>query len=203
MTSSPAEFHWLSDEGPLDDIFCISFIRGLPPLEVLARLGVDEITIKEMTFDEFNELAVEQWISTGGDAPDYVGAVKLGNWAILVEPLGWRVPTYPNVLNRLSEGTEVVSVSRHEYASDEFVHVINRDVIVRFDPLSPQYRTGVDPKRWEAVMARVGLGPFTSDDSMPDDPIASAFALASEITGVSFTADVLDQPFLVAVATTE
>ncbi|MDH2428459.1 DUF6461 domain-containing protein [Sphaerisporangium sp. TRM90804] len=200
MTEPHPEFHWLSGRGPLEDIFCVSFVRGLSCLEVLTRLGVDESTVQEMTFDELNELAMEEAAATSGTDPGYVGAVRLGEWAVLVEPLGWRVPVKRGLLGRLSNETEVVSINRHDYADDGFVYAVDRDVMLRFDPLTPQYREGVDSEHWEAAMDEVGLGRRTFDDPIPDRPIACAFALARRITGVSFTSDVLDKPFLVAVA---
>ncbi|MEV8637029.1 DUF6461 domain-containing protein [Streptosporangium sp. NPDC051023] len=203
MTDPRAEFRWLSCHGPLHDIYCVSFVRGLSPHEVLARLEVDTNTTEEMTFDELDDRALRGVEEFDGEEAGYVGAVKVADWTVLVEPWGWRVPVNPGVLDRLSRGSEVVSVKRHDYASDRFVHAIEGKVILGFEPEAPQHREGSDPRRWEAAMREVGLGRRSFDDPMPDDPIASAFALAERITGVAFTKNVLDMRFLCAIAREE
>ncbi|MBB2912745.1 hypothetical protein FHS43_004028 [Streptosporangium becharense] len=189
-------FGWLSrSDGRLGDIYGVSFIRDLSPREVLTRLGVNPDTIEEMTFDELDEYVDECLAVPGGEA-EHVGAVKVDGWTILVEPSGWRVAAEPGVLERVSRGTEVVSVNRHDYASDRFIHAIDGDVITRFDPLVPHLRSGTDPDRWADQMRDVGLGRRTFEDPIPGDHIAGAFALASIITGVNFSRNVLDMTFL-------
>ncbi|MER5423070.1 DUF6461 domain-containing protein [Streptosporangium roseum] len=189
-------FSWLSrNDGRLGDIYGVSFIRDLSPREVLTRLCVNPDTIEEMTFDELDEYVDECLAVSDGDA-EYVGAVKADDWAILIEPSGWRVAAEPGVLERVSRETEVVSVNRHDYASARFVHAIDSDEITCFDPLMPHLRSGSDPDRWVNQMRDVGLGRRTFEDPIPADHIAGAFALASIITGISFSRDVLDMTFL-------
>ncbi|MET9066381.1 DUF6461 domain-containing protein [Streptosporangium sandarakinum] len=189
------KFGWLSrNDGPLHDIYGVSFIRDLSPHDVLTRLGVDADTIEEMTFDELDEHADE--CVDEFDGIGYVGAVKVDDWTILIEPSGWRVAVEPGVLKRVSRGTEVVSINRHDYASDHFIHAIDGNVITRFEPLAPHLRSGNDPDRWLNQMCDVGLGRRTFDDPIPNDHIASAFALASIITGISFSRHVLNMTLL-------
>ncbi|MFI7052458.1 DUF6461 domain-containing protein [Streptosporangium canum] len=189
-------FDWLSrNDGRLGDIYGVSFIRDLSPREVLTRLCVNPDTIEEMTFDELDEYVDECLAVSDGDA-EYVGAVKADDWTILIEPSGWRVAAEPGVLERVSRETEVVSVNRHDYASGRFVHAIDSDEITCFDPLVPHLRSGSDPDRWVNQMRDVGLGRRTFEDPIPADHIAGAFALASIITGVDFSRDVLDMTFL-------
>jgi len=202
MVPPHPEFDWLAGHGPLGEIFCVSFVKDLSPREVLDRLGVDESTIRETGFGELDELAMEGAEETGGQDAGWVGAVRLGDWTALVEPWGWRVPVRRGVLGRLSEGTEVVSVSRHDHAFDTFVYGVDRDVMLRFEPVAPQYAEGVDAGRWETAMAEVGLR-REDDGSRSESPITSAFALARWITGVALTSDVLERSFLVAVADQE
>ncbi|GII05249.1 DUF6461 domain-containing protein [Planobispora takensis] len=190
-------FGWLSrNDGPLHDIYGVSFIRDLSPHEVLIRLGVDTGAIEETTFDELDELVTEQALSSEGEDIGYVGAVKVDDWTVLIEPSGWRVAVDSGVLERVSRGTEVVSINRHDYASDSFVHAIDGEVIVAFDPLTPRFRSGSDSERWVTQMRDVGFDRRTFDDSIPDDRIASAFALASIITGISLSKEVLDLTLL-------
>ncbi|WP_182904992.1 DUF6461 domain-containing protein [Microbispora sp. H13382] len=196
MSDIDVKFGWLSGDGPLGSIFGVSFVRGLAPREVLVRLGVDESTIDEMTFEELDENAEECLeISDGMDAA-WAGAVRTGDWTVLVEPGGWRVAAETGVLERVSRGTEVVAVSRHDYASDDFAHAIDGRVITRFEPLAPHLRSGDDPDRWIGEMRDVGLGRDGFDDAMPEGSIAAAFALAGVITGVDLSPALLRTTFL-------
>ncbi|WP_432927841.1 DUF6461 domain-containing protein [Microbispora sp. CA-135349] len=196
MSDIDVKFGWLSGYGPLGSVFGVSFVRGLAPREVLVRLGVDESTIDEMTFEELDENAAECLeVSDGMDAA-WAGAVRSGDWTVLVEPGGWRVVAEEGVLERVSRETEVVAVSRHDYASDDFIHAIDGQVITQFQPLAPHLRSGEDPDRWIGAMRDVGLGRTGFDDPMPQAPIAAAFALAGVITGVDLSPALLEMTFL-------
>ncbi|GAA4234125.1 hypothetical protein FHR32_002792 [Streptosporangium album] len=63
-----------------------------------------------------------------------------------------------------------MSINRHDYASDGFVYAVDRDVMLSFEPLAPQYRKGVDSERWEPAMEEVGLGRRTFDDPSQQTP---------------------------------
>ncbi|MBG0826994.1 hypothetical protein HS041_04315 [Planomonospora sp. ID67723] len=197
MSDIRGSFGWLSmEDGPLGQIYGVSFVRGLSPHEVFARLDVDVETIEEKTFEELEDDAYEYVEESNGSYAGYVGAVEVDGWTVLIEPSDWRVALEPGVLDRLSRGTEVVSVDRHAYASDNFVHAVDGDVVTRFEPSAPHLRSGGDPDRWVSQMRDVGLGRRTSDDPAPDDHIASTFALVSIITGIGFSPEVLDMTFL-------
>nr|WP_245879000.1 DUF6461 domain-containing protein [Streptosporangium subroseum] len=49
VTDPREEFGWLSGDGPLGDIYCVSFIRDLSPAEVLTRLGAEPDSIGKVT----------------------------------------------------------------------------------------------------------------------------------------------------------
>ncbi|GLX00988.1 hypothetical protein Misp02_50740 [Microtetraspora sp. NBRC 16547] len=193
MTEPYEEFRWLSGNRPLGEIYCVSFVRGLSPTEVLHRFGVDESTIEEVTFEELDERSMEN--SNG--AAGYIGAVKIGDWAVVIEPGGWQIAVDSEIRARISQGTEVVSVCCHDYASDTFAHEIDGKTITWFDPLAPSSRSGSDPDRLVDAMRDVGLNPdHTFEGPSIDYPIPSSFALASRITGLPFSQDMLNLRFL-------
>ncbi|MEV6866001.1 DUF6461 domain-containing protein [Streptosporangium subroseum] len=101
MTERPEEFRWLSDNELLGEIYCVSFVRGLSPEEVLRRFGVDESTLEEVAFDELEERSVE---SMRDDAAGYIGAAKIGDWIVVIEPGGWQIAgdteSRPSVIGR-------------------------------------------------------------------------------------------------------
>ncbi|MBD3138974.1 DUF6461 domain-containing protein [Microbispora bryophytorum] len=196
MSDIDVKFGWLSGAGPLGSVFGVSFVRGLAPREALVRLGVDESTIDEMTFEELDENAEECLESSDGIDAGWAGAVRMGDWTVLVEPGGWRVAAGTGVLERLSQGAEVVAVSRHDYASDDFAHAIDGRLITQFEPLASHLRSGDDPDRWIGAMRDLGLGLNGFDDPLPEDPIGAAFALAGVITGVDLSPALLEMTFL-------
>lgn len=194
MTEKPEEFAWLSGCETLDEIYCVSFVRGIPPEEVLRRFGVDESTMEEVTFDELDERSAE---SMRDDVAGYIGAAQIGGWTLVIEPGGWQIAVDSEIHGRVSQGTEVVSVCRHDYASDTFAYIVDGKPVVWFDPRMPDSRSGSDPDRFIVEMRRVGLDPDHDIDGPGIAfPIPSSFALASRITGLSFSSEMLDLQFL-------
>jgi hypothetical protein len=204
-------YRWLqkadgSPHNPLGDIYCVSFFRGLDPAEVVRRFGGGEEAGREMTFRELDEAVFEFVDETdGGDGGGYVGVVEAGGWSMAVELWGW-LATLQETAARLSQGCEMVAVSRHDYASDGFLHAVDGAVVTAYDPACPFERHGSDPGRLDALMREVGI-PLerpegdaaleTTSDEGYDGGLARAFALAGRITGVPMSLDLLDGPFLV------
>ncbi|GAA3465756.1 DUF6461 domain-containing protein [Nonomuraea roseola] len=194
MTETPTEFSWLSDCEALGEIYCVSFVRDLPPEEVLRRFGVDESTMEEVTFDELDDRSAE---SMRADAAGYIGAVKIGDWTVVIEPGGWQIAVDSKIGARVSRGAEVVSVCSHDFASDTFAYIVDGTPVVWFDPMFPDERSGSDPDRFIEEMRQVGLDPDHDIDGPGIDfPIPSSFALASKITGLPFSPDMLGLRFL-------
>ncbi|MEV4116681.1 DUF6461 domain-containing protein [Nonomuraea sp. NPDC049695] len=193
MTHTGEDFSWLEDTEPLGDIYCVSFVRHISPEETLRRFGVDESTMEEVTFEEMDERSAEN----SEDAAGYIGAAEVQGWTLVIEPGGWQLAADDDVRTCVSRGAEVVSVCRHDYAADTFVHEIDGETIVCFDPMAPQHRSGSDLDRFTDAMRDVGLNPdHPSDGPGIEFPIPRAFALASRIIGVPFTREMLDLRFL-------
>jgi hypothetical protein len=187
--------------GPFGDTYCVAFVRGCSPREVLMRFGVDEETVEEVSFERFDDVSWELAEERRGRIGGYVGAVATGRWTLLIEPWGCRAARDRHVLNCLCEGTEMVAISVDPYTSDHFLHAAHRDVIVSFEPARPHDRCGTAPDRWDRAMRAAGLGQGAGDPP-PESPITSAFTLAGEITGVTFSRAVLSLPVLAAVSAT-
>ncbi|GAA3206922.1 DUF6461 domain-containing protein [Nonomuraea helvata] len=193
MTHRSGNFSWLEDTEPLGDVYCVSFVRHISPEEALRRFGVDESTMEEVTFEEMEERSAEN----AEDAAGYIGAAEIEGWTLVIEPGGWRIAADDDVRTRVSRGAEVVSVCRHDYAVDTFVHEIDGKTIICFDPMAPQDRSGSDLDRFADAMRDVGLDPDHAFDGPEiENPIPRAFALASRMTGVPFTRDMLALRFL-------
>jgi hypothetical protein len=205
MTDPLAPFRWLAASPGqlgevLDDVFCVSFFRGLEPAEVLRRFGAREPG-RELAF---YELQVKVWESTEMTDDNYVGVVQVGEWSVAVEPRGFQA-VLSEPLTGLSRGCEVVAVGRHDYAEDRFVYAVDGEVVTSFTPHLPGTRWGSDPDRINELMRETGLPPEKLDeeaweatwDDMYANRISRAFLLAAKITGVVFIPSVLDEPLLV------
>ncbi|MFI6501677.1 DUF6461 domain-containing protein [Nonomuraea typhae] len=176
----------------LGEIYCVSFVRGVAPEEVLRRFGVDEATFAEISLDE---LASRSWEESADSSAGWVGAASLGGWSVLVEPGGWQAAVAEHVFTKVSRGTELVSVCRHDYAADSFLYAIDGRQITWFDPETPGERVGDEPDRLLDRMRRLGLDP---DAEEIDDALDRAFQLAAELTGLTCTPELLERRFLAA-----
>ncbi|MGJ6968632.1 DUF6461 domain-containing protein [Streptosporangium sp. G11] len=201
-------FRWLQppygDRGDLlGEIYCVTLVRGLDPAEVLRRFGARTST--QMSFADL-ELAVSDFtmVTEGGEGGGYVGVVATDDGCAAVEPFGWSGTDNPT-LERLSAGTDVVSVLRHDYACDYFHYAADGMMLTAFDPTFSERRSGADTDRLADLMREFGL-PIEegSDedwdqryDDLPGHGLARMFAMAARLTGVTFTADLLDGPLLV------
>ncbi|WP_370936605.1 DUF6461 domain-containing protein [Amycolatopsis sp. cg13] len=193
MTDSLTDLIWLESYGPLSDIFCVTFLRGLDPPEVLRRFGA--ASGERLAFAELNSLVSEYVEQTqGGNGGGYVGVVPSGEWSVAIEPWGWR-GNLPEVIGGLSKGSEVVAINRHDYAEAHFVYAVDSTVIGGFLPRLPSQQYGSDPERLTRWMREAGLDP--AQEERPPNPIATAFAVAARITGVTFTPEFLERPLLV------
>jgi Family of unknown function (DUF6461) len=194
MTEAPEELLCFPGYETLGEIYCVSFVRDLSPEEVLRRFGVDEETMEEVAFDELDHRSVE---SMRDDAAGYIGAARVGDWTVVIEPGGWQIAVDDQICAQVSRGTEVVSVCRHDYAQDTFAYIVDGTPVVSFDPTFPDERSGSDPDRFVAKMREVGLDPDHDIDGPGiDHPMESSFALASGITGLAFSTDMRDLRFL-------
>ncbi|WP_406319125.1 DUF6461 domain-containing protein [Streptosporangium sp. NBC_01639] len=135
--------------------------------------------------------------------PDTVLAGRLGGWTVLIEVYGWQA-TELDALRALSAGTEVVSVLRHDHASNYFVYARDGETMTSFNPNIPAWRYGSDPDRLVDVMREAGFDPgHTPGDEDEDEDenvyhpaTDGALLLAARLTGVVLTQEVLNGPLL-------
>ncbi|MFI6323697.1 DUF6461 domain-containing protein [Nonomuraea sp. NPDC050556] len=162
--------------------FCATFVRGLTPAEVFARLGI---------FAD-PEAEVEDFADEGG-----ITAAAVEGGTILVEPNGYAC-TLDAVARRLSVGTVTAAVFLNVNAHQQFVYAADGRVVTWFETDGPDARTGSDPDRLLAEMVELGM---PVEDTDPDedwgDPILMALALAERVTGVRLTPQSIDEPELI------
>ncbi|GAA2213057.1 hypothetical protein GCM10009850_085190 [Nonomuraea monospora] len=194
MTETFEELPCFPGYETLGEIYCVSFVRDLSPEEALRRFGVDEDTMEEVAFDELDLRAGE---SMRDDAAGFIGAARVGDWTVVVEPGGWEIAVVEDIYTRLSRGTEVVSVCRHDYAQNTFAYIADGTPVVQFDPMFPEERSGSDADRFVVKMREIGLDPEHDIDGPGiDQPMEGSFALASGITGLPLSTDLRGLRFL-------
>ncbi|GAA3179363.1 DUF6461 domain-containing protein [Nonomuraea roseoviolacea] len=217
MTTDPlAPYRWLAvpaghEDDLLDEIFCLSFIRGLEPAEVLRRFPAPEARPeapqgwpqgREMSLDEYGHAAFEFGDRYGGAlGGGHVGVVRAGDWCVALELFGGEA-VRGDTLARLSSGCEVVAVLRHDYANHRVAYALDGETVTCFNPYMPDMRSGSDPDRLNELMREVGLPPepATGDEDWNDlysTAVARSFHLAARITGVVPTPRMLSGPLLV------
>ncbi|GAA1615567.1 hypothetical protein GCM10009733_009840 [Nonomuraea maheshkhaliensis] len=194
MTATPGDLPCFPGYETLGEIYCVSFVRDLSPEEALRRFGVEEETMEEVTFEELDYLSAE---SMRDDAAGYIGAARVGDWTVVIEPGGWMMAVATEIYNPVSRGTEVVAVCGHEYAQDTFAYIVDGAPVVWFDPMYPEERSGSDPDRLVTKMRAVGLDPDHDIDGPGiEHPMERSFALASDITGLPLATDLRELRYL-------
>lgn len=167
----------LHENPPPEEIYCLTFVKGMSEAEVLSRMGAVEGTEPRTPDDAFAERE-----SFDAGYPEIVRVLSVGEWSVVHEPFGFTgADTY--LLAALSEGTEAVSLLRHEYASHCFSYAVDGVVLCSFDPLFAYYRWGADPDVLVERMRAVGLYPDRDELDLSDWDFASALALVETITG--------------------
>ncbi|MFI6996617.1 DUF6461 domain-containing protein [Nocardia sp. NPDC050175] len=217
-TTDPlAPFQWLnaseSQADPLGVIFSVGFFRNLDPSEVVRRFSNGDDSGQESDFEELNDRMVEFLGKTvGADGGGHVGVFRAGAWSVAIEPDGWSMTDH-KTLGELSRDCEVLAITHHEYAEDSLAYAIDGTIVTGYKPLDcPHLRHGSEPDRLNGFMRELGMPLDMRDDEHDCDDeyesdweddtdylsaVPRAFALAAKVTGVSFTADMLDQPLLI------
>ena len=172
----------------LDEIYCLTFVRGVDEREALRRMGGLPDTVATRTLADVGGLH-----NFDDGYPTVASALSLGTWTVVVEPNGFEGS---QLVAALSRGTEAVSVLRHDYASHGFGYAVAGELVTQFDPTVPDRRYGADPDRLLAAMAEVG---FTlTEDGQFDDTITRCLRLAGRLTGVLPTLEALTGPLVSA-----
>lgn len=177
------------DEPMLDEIFCLTFIKGVDGTEALRRMGGLADTVATRTLSDIGDLH-----NYDDGYPEVASVLPLGTWTVVFEPSGFEGS---HMVAALSRGTEAVSVLRHDYASPAFGYAVAGELITHFDPTSPAYRYGADPDR--LVPRMIDAGFVTTDESDDDDDryssaISRSLRLIEQITGVLPTFEALTGP---------
>lgn len=136
-------------------IYTVTFVRDLPPAELLTRMGVDPETLAlrdamdlsdDLGDDLFDD---EEPVVTSGIDGSWTWAWEQGGVHGLDE----------RILSRVSVGTETVVLHYNEKPMYWFKYAVDGEIIVDFHTLQAIEPTGQDPARLDDVMRPLGLVP--------------------------------------------
>ncbi|WP_157410990.1 DUF6461 domain-containing protein [Actinoplanes rectilineatus] len=181
---SADDYAWFTEQcADLADAYCLTLVRGRTPAEAVETLGGrDPVPVTGLR-------------ALSGDpasAAGFVAATAMGDWTLIVEPDGVRGGDEARTLSR---GTVLVSHYRSDGTDPRFVWARDGEIVLEFDPSSPEDRRGTDPDGLAEVLDRLGFqvgGEDAPDRNYDDRYRERALALAEQLTGVRITLEDLE-----------
>ncbi|MEV6300825.1 DUF6461 domain-containing protein [Actinoplanes sp. NPDC051861] len=166
--------------------FCLTVARDRRVPEVADILEIDPDDRPVLPWPE----AVEEF---GFDEP--VARIGVaGAWSFVWQEPGAEAGAR-DVLTRLAEdGGEALTVWRTANALSVFGQARDGELLVEFELLRPEERTGADPDLLVPLMRQVGL-----DRAGAPDPVPAALRMLTELTGVLLDRQTVDAPLLTGV----
>jgi hypothetical protein len=165
----------------------MTFVRGTDERLVLAGLGVDPDDAIRPDDPEFS--------STPG-----ITIVRSGDWLVALETAAWPRGIRPDVLLRLSAGTEAVVVFEDiGKLNHEFAHAVDGEVITAVTTCVPPSWGGTQPDRLRPLAEELGMGhqdgsPGSGDYDLGDLEIL--LLIAETALGLSLDEADLNRPLL-------
>ncbi|MFD1374131.1 DUF6461 domain-containing protein [Actinoplanes sichuanensis] len=181
--------------------FCLTFVRGRAPHEVISLLGgADPVSIVSSGAALEASVAVEDRVDDQGVRQptrlDYVAVTRIDDWSMIIESNSVRC-TDADVEQALSAAGETVSYYFTVNTNSWFSWHIDGREVVCFDPTYPEERYGTDPGRLDPVLTELGFD-LEPEEREDDDDFdwgvqGRAVALMERITGVHWDAEILRQ----------
>jgi len=176
------DYWWFAIDPDLTKGFCITWVQGMTPADVLKRLGGKEL----------ERVGWQQLVGSGdgqqGPAYEYfIGVARIGEWSLIVEDNG-DLGVTDRLVDRLSVGTTVVAHRHKPDGHGRFL--VLRDAVVEldFDPAAYTVRGGTRATELAPTIAAAGFGARRD----PRQPLLAGLALAERLTGIPMSKDLLD-----------
>jgi Family of unknown function (DUF6461) len=167
-----SRYLWVHEHG-IHVASCITFVRGKNEDDVLRGFGGDPATERLMTLtDVANESCNSGY--PYGYAP-LLMVDTINDWVVIFEDNGFQ-GTRHEVLQPVSQGTEMVSVYWNVNAVQRFIYAVDGKTITEFELQWPKSLRGTEPDRLLDYLRDL---PFESGNTL-----ASAMALSERITDV-------------------
>ncbi|ACZ87620.1 DUF6461 domain-containing protein [Streptosporangium roseum] len=181
MIATPGDYAWFSYERfpDLADAYCFTYVRGLTPEQLMARLGGRPEDFTPMTLEELIETSYRHSYNTA-----FLGATTIGDWVFVVEPNGGLGIDEANIAS-LSAGTRLVSHFRDVEGIEYFYW--SDDGEIRFCFIADE---GCSEEVPEEVMESMRRIDADYRHLYPSD--GPAFLLAEHLTGITLTPELLE-----------
>ncbi|WP_049567629.1 DUF6461 domain-containing protein [Nonomuraea sp. SBT364] len=180
MITTPGDYAWFSYERfpELAEAYCFTYVRGLTPGQLVARLGGRPADFTPMTLERLCETRHRSTYDTA-----FLGVMPLGDWAFLVEPNGG-LGADERIITSLSARTRLVSQFRDVEGVEYFHWSENGEI--RFSFGADEGYSEVVPDEVAEPMRRIDAD---YADLYPGD--GPAFLLAEHLTGITLTPEML------------
>lgn len=181
-----ARFDWVR-RSSIQEAACLTFVRDNDVVRTAQSFGAVVDQVQRFDFEEFCEesFALQE-------AYAVIGVRDLGRWLLIVEDNGYQ-GARPEVLRRVSRGTEAISAFWNVNALTRFSYAADGEVRTSFEALMPEIRQGTHPDCLEDI--RDGL-PWPGEDGGGGDSLSLMLALSARITGDALTPELLSGEFL-------
>lgn len=172
--------------------YCLTFLRGLMPVEVLDRLNVQD-RAPIVGAAALIEPSMDAW-ETHRSAALFVAVTEADGWSVMVEENGF-IGVTKHIMTPVSNGTTTVSHFRNINALDGFLWLEDGETILEFEPLFPTRRSGTraDDDDIVAELSAAGFDLREGEERTFHHHTAAAFAFAERIAGVRVTPSFLDE----------
>ncbi|WP_328795955.1 DUF6461 domain-containing protein [Halosaccharopolyspora lacisalsi] len=177
-------FRWIRSSA-VQDAGCLTLVRSPDTAGVAAAFGAVLDRARGWGFDEFCEESFARF-----EQHSMIAVRSRGNWTLVAEENGFE-GSRPEVLCRVSAGTEAVSVFWNVDAETEFNHAVGGEVRTSFEALFPDQRAGTDPDALERIRGDLPWGRVL--DGV--DTVGLMLALAARVTGRVLTPECFEGEF--------
>ncbi len=190
MSATSSDYRWIADSNlwPLG-AYCLTFVRALPPCEVLDRLHVQD-RVRIQGAGAIIEPASDAWVAHEGRQL-FVAVTQADGWSVMFEENGF-IGVTRSLMAAVSKGTSTVGHFRNVNAFDQFLWLEDGEVALYFEPLFPSRREGTRADEVVPEMRSAGFDLREGEERTFEGHTAAAFALAERITGVRVTPELLD-----------
>ncbi|MGV4926592.1 hypothetical protein K2224_14285 [Streptomyces sp. BHT-5-2] len=173
----PDGLQWIADGG--FDHFCLTFVKGISPQELVARMGGNpENMSSPVSLEEVERLDREQGMMA------FVGMCH--EWAFAFEP--WSAEgVEEDVIDAVADGTEAVTLFSSFTAPSIFSYVKNGVLVSQFEihDVDSGAILGENPGFLIPGMKQAGFLLPSGESADPGDPDRCALRLGEEVFGLS------------------
>jgi hypothetical protein len=177
-------YEWLSEERfpLLAGSYGLTYVRGLTPEQLIARLGGRAEEFMPMTAKELEDEARSRRCYRSGL---FFGTMAAGDYTVMVETLT-EIAWSEEILLPLSAGTRVVSQSYLDVKALDHFHWIE-DGTIRFAFYPQEGYSEEIPDELTEIMRRI-----EADHPLADPNVGPAFILAEHLTGIRITPQLIE-----------